>query len=392
MDKETIFDASATTEQGCEEFLQQELKERFKIQGEIGENWVNFKATPVQIAEVMYSSQATKRLVLKILEGTFHEIDELGDQLRKISDEQLDFLSGILKEKTTRVVCDRTGGHDFNSLEAEHITSATFKEMFSNKGKEFKISLDKPNIIIYLRIFDDKYVLGIDCAGRELSKRQHLVFNNANAIKGTTSFAALLYAGYKPGMLLLDPFSLSGNVSIEAALIESGMSLNYYTKKFTLLELDEFRPIVEEVMKKADAKIKAPYSKPRIISSDALFNNVAAQKKNAKIAGIDKYIAFSRTDIENIDIKTFEEEIDVICSRVIESSSHFAEDKARRIYVKLFENLKFITKKKTSFVFVLRNPELLEEETEKQGYELEGRKQVWQGQQPYFLVKMKRKE
>ncbi len=170
------------------------------------------------------------------------------------------------------------------------------------------------------------------------------------------------------------------------------MPLNYYTKKITLLEIEDFKPFVEESMKKADSKIKAPYTKPRIISSDSQFNNVSAQKKNAKIAGIDKYLAFSRTDIENLDIKTIQEESEIICSRIIEPSSHFAEDKARRIYTKLFENLKFITKKTTSFVFVLRNPEMMEEEAEKQNYEVLERKQVWQGQQPYFFVKMKRKE
>jgi 23S rRNA G2445 N2-methylase RlmL len=193
-------------------------------------------------------------------------------------------------------------------------------------------------------------------------------------------------------MLLLDPFSLSGNIVIEAALLESGLPINYYTKKFTLLDLPEFKPIVEDVIKKTDSKVKGQFSKPRILSADSLFNNVAAQKKNAKIAGVEKYISFSRTDIEDLDIKTIEEEADVICSRIVEPSSHFAEDRARRIYEKLFKNLKFITKMKTSFVFVLRNPELLEEEAEKQGYELVGRKQVWQGQQPFFFVKIKRKD
>ncbi len=219
INKDTILECAATTEQGCEEFLFQELKERFGLQGETGENWVSFKATPLQLSEVMYSSQMTRRLVLKLTEGTFQAVEELDEQLRVIPEDKIEFLGNLFKGKTSRIVCDRTGGHDFNSLEAEQVTSAALKETLNGKGFEFRISLDKPNIILYLRIMDDKYILGVDCAGRELSKRQHLVFNNANSIKGTTGFAALLYAGYKPGMMLLDPFSLSGNITIQAALL-----------------------------------------------------------------------------------------------------------------------------------------------------------------------------
>ncbi|MGV8169612.1 MAG: hypothetical protein ACP5N3_06175 [Candidatus Nanoarchaeia archaeon] len=390
--KNTIFDCAATAEQGCEEFLAQELKERFKVEGKLGENWVNFSAAPAQIGEIMYSSQNTKRLMIVLLEGKFSEVEELDEQAGKISDEKLVFLGEMIKGKTARVLCDRTGAHDFNSVEAEHVVSTALKEKLKGKGFEFNLSLNKPSIILYMRIIDDSYILGIDCAGREISKRQHLVFNNANAIKGTTGFAALLYAGYKPGMIVLDPFALSGNIALEAALFESGTSLNYYTKKFTLLEIEEFRPFVEEAMKKADGKIKGPFTKSKILSCDSQFNNVAAQKKNAKIAGVEKYISFSRTDIENLDIKTITEEVEIVCSKPIEPSGHVSEEKVRKIYAKLFENLKFITKKNTSFVFVLRNPELLEEEAEKQNYEVLERKQVWQGQQPYFFVKMKRRD
>jgi 23S rRNA G2445 N2-methylase RlmL len=234
---------------------------------------------------------------------------------------------------------------------------------------------------------DDKYLFGMDCAGRELSKRQHLVFNNPNAIKGTIGFSALLYGEYKPGQLLVDPCSLSGNIAIEAALFESGISINFYAKKFTLLEIEEFREIIEEVMKKIDAKTKGPLSKPDIVSVDSSFNNISAQKKNSKIAGVEKFIAFSRTDVKDLDIKTFDDRIDLICSRVPEPSNHFSESQARTIYATLFKNMKYIVKKKAKLVFIVRNPEILEQEAEKEGYKEEDLKQVWQGQQGYFLVK-----
>lgn len=385
MDKNKLFRIGITSEQGCEEFLREELEERFKVKSDIGENWVISDASAEKVVEIMYISQGARRIVFLISEGEFSDLEDIDSKIRKdmLSSEIVDFL----KERTTRIVCDRMGGQEFNSMDAEQTIMHSLKEIMSQKGREVKVSLNSPQAIFYLRIVDSKYMFGFDCAGRELSKRQHLVFNNPNAIKGTVGFSALLYGEYKPGMLLLDPCSLSGNIAIEAALLQSGISHNFYTKKFTLLQMDDFKDIVEEVIKKTDLKIKSPLPKPDILSIDSSFNNISAQKRNAKIAGVDKFISFSRTDVKDLDIKTFDDRIDLVCSRLPEASNHFSEHQARAIYSSLFKNLKFIIKKKAKLVFVVRNPEVLEEEAEKEGYKEEDMKQVWQGQQGYFMVK-----
>ncbi len=396
--KDAIFDVAVTCESGCEGLLKQELEQRFKVEStSLGENWVNFKATPEVIAQVMYSSQAAKRVAIILSTGTFEKINYFEKILSTIKKDKLDLLAFFLKDRTFRVACERTGTHTFNSMEAEQTVSAAIKEVlkkYGTDGKEIeaKLNLSHPDVHIYLRIIDDKYVIGIDCAGRDLSKRQHLVFSNAIATKGTIGFCALLFAGYKPGQLILDPFALSGNIMLEAALYESATPVNYYMKHFTLLEIPEFKPFVEDVIKKVDAKIKQPPSKPDIICSDASFNNISAQKKNAKIAGIDKFIACSRTDIEDIDIKTFDSAVDVVCSRVIEPSANVPENKVRKIYEILFKNMMFITKKKSVFVFMLRNTELLEDVAVKEGYVIDDKVQVFQGQQAFWFVKLKREK
>jgi putative N6-adenine-specific DNA methylase len=389
--KDTVFDVAATSEQGCEEFLKQELEQRFKVDNvALEEGWVKFRATAEAVAQSMYSSQAAKRIILILASGSFENIDDLEKKAGLLDSNKLELLTFFLKGKTFRTVCDRTGVHDFNSMDAEQAVSAAVKKLFKEKGEDILMNLKAPDVTLYLRIIDDNYVLGIDCAGRELSKRQHLVFNNVVSTKGTIGFCALLFAGYKPGQLILDPFALSGNIMLEAALYESGTPVNYYTKHFTLMDIPEFRPIVDDVLAKTDSKIKQPPSKPDIICTDSSFNNISAQKKNAKIAGIDKFLAFSRTDIENIDIKTFDSSVDVVCSRIIEPSANVPEGKVRKIHEILFKNLKFITKKKSAFVFIVRNTDVLEEESAKQGFVVEDRKQVFQGQQMFWFVKMGR--
>jgi putative N6-adenine-specific DNA methylase len=391
--KDSLFEVAITTEQGCEEFLKQELVQRFKVEDVLlQENYVTFRATAETIAQVMYSSQAAKRVMFTLSSGSFESIDELEQKAGALSQDKLELLLFFLKSRTFKTDCDRTGVHDFNSMDAEQAVSAAIKCALKEKGVDAQMNLKAPDVRLYVRIVEDKYVLGIDLAGRELSKRQHLVFNNAISTKGTIGFCALMFAGYKPGQLILDPFALSGNIMLEAALYESGTPVNYYTKHFTMLDIPEFKPIIEDVMKKTDSKIKQPPSKPDIICTDSSFNNISAQKKNAKIAGIDKFLAFSRTDIENIDIKTFDSPVDVVCSRIIEPSANVPEGKVRKIYEILFKNLMFITKKKSSFVFIVRNTDVLEEESAKQGFAVEDKKQVFQGQQMFWFVKMARKE
>ncbi|MFA6073005.1 MAG: THUMP domain-containing protein [Candidatus Woesearchaeota archaeon] len=379
------FKAAITTELGCVEFLKEELNKRFKVDSIEGENWVSVNSSIEKIAEIMYMSQLAKRVVLLIGEGTFSDIVDLQENTKKSMENST--LLNLIDGKTTRITCDRTGSHDFNSLDAEQAVMLSLKEDMKNRKKEITLNLNNPEVIIYLRIVENKYLLGLDVAGRELSKRQHLVFNNASAIKGTIGFAALMCANYKPGQLILDPFSLSGNIMLEAALYESNTPVNFYTKKFTLFELKEFKDMVDGTFVKIDSKIKSPPSKPNIISSDASFNNISAQKKNAKIAGIDKFIACSRTDVHNLDIKTFVDRLDVVCARLPELSNNLRENQVRNIYSTMFKNLKYIIKKKSTLVFIVRNPEILEHEAEKEGFKEECLKQVWQGQQPFFLVK-----
>ena len=72
MTKDTLFDIAATSEQGCEEFLKQEIEQRFKVERvKLEANWVTFKATQEAIAQIMYSSQAIKRITLILSDGTF---------------------------------------------------------------------------------------------------------------------------------------------------------------------------------------------------------------------------------------------------------------------------------------------------------------------------------
>jgi 23S rRNA G2445 N2-methylase RlmL len=388
MDKNSTYMIGITTEDGCEEFLREELQDRFKIESAIGENWATFKTSLENTAEIMYLAQSAKRIIFVISEGAFTSIDDLDEKISKGIASSSEIIS-LFKGKTLRIQCERTGSHDFNSLDVEQTLMHSFKEIMLKAGTEVQVSLNNPQVIYYLRISNDKYIFGIDIAGRELSKRQHLVFNNPNAIKGTIGFCALLYGEYKKGQLFLDPCSLSGNIAIEAALLESGISLNYYNKNFTLLQVEEFRSIIEETIKKADNKIKSPPSRQDILSVDSSFNNVSAQKKNAKIAGVEKFISFSRTDVKDLDIKTYDDRIDIICSKLPEPSNHFAENQARTIYSTLFKNLKFIIKKDAKIVFIVRNPQVLEEEAEKEGFVEEDLKQVWQGQQGYFFVKFK---
>jgi 23S rRNA G2445 N2-methylase RlmL len=338
----------------------------------------------------MYSSQAAKRVVIFLAEGGFSSLDDLGEKVSCLEESKKEILRFFLHGRTFRVVCDRTGVHGFNSMDAEQAASAGIRKIMKDAGADVLMNLKAPDVELFLRIVDDRFLLGVDCAGRELSKRQHLVFNNATATKGTIGYCALLFAGYKPGMLVLDPFALSGNIMIEAALYESGTPVNYYTKQFTLLDIPAFRPFVEDAMKRADAGIKAPPSKPNIICTDSSFGNVSAEKKNAKIAGVEKFISFSRTDTENLDIKTFSAPLDVVCSRIIEPSSNVPEARVRKIYEKFFDNLQYITKKSAALVFIVRNTDVLEEEAARKDYTVLGRKQVHQGQQAFWLVKMGR--
>ncbi len=375
---------SIVTEKNCESLCALELSDRFNLEGSLRDGFVDFSADFKTAVRVAYFSQSARRLILKVGSGSFNELDDL---LSSISSDLKNGSWSDFFSNKYRVSCARQGVHDFNSVIVEQEVSALIKNELSARDIEGVADYNTRDLIFFVHIVDGTYLFGLDFAGKDLSKRHYLFFNNPIAVKGTLAFNLILFSGFKPGFSLLDCFALAGVIPIEAALYDSNRSINSFSKEF-------FFPIKvrEEAvgfLKEFDLEVTSSKTS-NIFSCDSSFPNLAAQKKNSRIAGVEKNIAFSRTDAFDLDIKNFGKDIDVVCSRVLEPSKKISESVAVRSYEDFFSACDSFLKKSGVVCFVVRNPLLVEKVALKHGFKVVDKLETSQGLQDFFFVKFSR--
>lgn len=348
-----------TCDEGLEPFVQQELKERFKIQPQTELDLIKIQTTLPSIYEILYTSQTINGVLLKINNGTFKELSQIELNTTKIEE--------IIQSQTTKIEVIRQGNHNFNSVDAEKHIGQTLQKKSQKINYDFKA----PETKIIILIKNQNYYAGIDLAGRDLSKRQYNIFNHPNTIKGTIAFSALMLAGLENSVL--DPYSLSGNIPIEAAIYHSNTPINYFEKKFSLNKIKSL-----EFKKQLTKKNNKP---KKIYSLDENFKNISNQKKNAKIAGVEKHIEFSRTNIEDLDLKFYENKPDVMVTRPLENSKRISENAMNQYHKKLFEQAKIILNKKIIVTITKKEPQKMS------GFKITKKFQIKQGQQQMYITR-----
>ncbi len=346
--------ALALTDKGIERVALMELSEIIKAKGKAEERTVLFEAKREEdLFKFCYLTQSCQRVLLYLASFDFDDYD---DFMKKAEDslKEIKWKGWFSEDTNFRVECERLGEHDFGSSTAEQdigglIISGASKEL----GFEPKVNLEAPEIIFYVFVNDDKAYIGIDLAGRDLSKRQYRIFTSPGTLNANASYALVRLSGYTKKEKMVDLFSKAGVVCIEAALFNARISASYYNKDFAFRKIKSFSLEWDPFFKKIDEdKLE---EKQDIKGYDSSLRNLEAAKKNAKLAGVDKLISFSKMDLDWMDTKLDEKTVDLVVSRVQCPSKNFAEGSAKKIYKELFYQAEFFLKKKGRLCLLSEN-------------------------------------
>ena len=232
-----------------------------------------------------------------------------------------------------RVKCTRQGQHDFNSNDIEK----KFGESLLKLNPNSNVDLNNPEKIIHVYILDNRCFICDDLSIYDLSKRDYKIFIHPASIKGTLAYLMLKIAEYKKGNVLVDPFCGSGTIPIEAALYSNKISPHHFSKNRFNFEID---------VDKINIKNK------NIYGYDFLLKNIIAARKNAKIAGIESSINFSKIEISWIDSKFEESEVDCIVTNPPKLSKHLLEKDFIKLMDEFFYQSKFVLNKKGVLVLL----------------------------------------
>lgn len=366
------------TSKGIEGVAAREVKELINADCEVENGCVVFDFGKFSdLCLLCYKCQSADRVLCLI--GMLDFRDFFAD-FEKFA-EKLDFGEWIGKYKKFKVECIRAGAHEFKSVDVE----AKAAEIIQKKSKSKKISMKDYEIVFLVYIAENKCYIGVDFSGFELNKRGYKIFLHPNSLRGTIAYALVRESGFGKKEMMLDPFSRDGVVVIEAAFYASGFPCNYYKKdKFAFLKL-KLGVDYEKFFGKADKDIKKPGAE--INAYDHLFKYVDYSKKNAKIAGVDKRINFSRTELEWLDIKFKEASID----RIITSPPMSKNADMDKIYNEFFYQSAYILKKEGAIALISRMPDFVKKHAEKHNFAAAKEKDVWSGGQLLKIIVFKKK-
>lgn len=365
--------------EGFEDISSLEITELCKAKTTASKSVVEFTAELEDGCKIAYRSQSIKKILAVIKSFTFTGIDDIEKNCVTLK-----FDGWIDKASSFAVRCIREGTHGFSGKDIEALVGESIV-----KRIKAPVDLEHPLIPVCVFIKDNSCIIGIDLVGFDLSKRSYHLFTVPTALKGTVAYCALRHSGYKGKGLLLDPFAKNGTIPIEAALFAYGLSPNYFNKdtfafrNFPVLKKTDFDALFTSWDRRSSPKTE-------IIGYDPFLRNVKASQKNAKIADINKEIQFSRADIEWLDTKKQENEIDFVVSYPPQPSKNKPVSDAKKMFKELFYQLEFIMKKKGVCVFICTHPELMIDEAAKYSFKNITQQPIYQGQECLTILSMQK--
>ena len=363
--------ALAITHKGIEDITSLEINELIKTKTTIKETCVIFEPKSFEeIALVCYKAQSVKK-VLYLLDS--FKINSLED-LKNTSKSLEEIKKFVTKNKTFAVKCEHI---ENDNLEKDEICIETANALKLNA----KVDLDNPDVIIFVYIYKNNCYLGIDFSGEDLSKREYRIYTYHETLKASIAYSLLRIADYKKQDTILDPFCGSGTILIEAALFANNFSQNYYSKdKFAFLKL------LDIDLEKFDSKSSFD---GKIIGYDNELRYIIAAKKNAKIAGIEKSINFSRIEVKNLDIKLKGKNIDKIITNP-SNLTHKNQRAIEKIYNGFFHQANFILKDNGTITLITKTFDLIKKSAENNKFKILKERNLNIGKEQYKIIVFKK--
>ncbi|HLD04627.1 MAG TPA: THUMP domain-containing protein [Candidatus Nanoarchaeia archaeon] len=375
------------TDQGLEETAIEELKELIQAEGKTLEPCiVEFSIKKEQdLCLLAYKAQSIRQVMLLLGKAPCKSDLESVEKAAKKLAKEVDWKVWLKKGASFRCNAEHTEETDFNSMDLARVVGGEVFDLLKSLKLDPKVSLKNPEVILFALKGEKQLCLGMDFAGRDLSKRAYKIYHHSSALKGTIAYAAVRFSGFKPNECLVDPFAGSGIIPIEAALFSSGFSVNHFNKGLAFQKVNKLK-----VKDKDFDRWEKVRELMAVQGSDHLLMHIKASQNNAKIAGVDKWAKFSKGDVEWLDTQFKKQSVGHIVTHPPEPSQHSSERDIEKVYREFFYQADFILKKGGNLTVLATKKGLLLRMAEERKFKVEAEREVWSGKMMYFMLRLKR--
>jgi tRNA (guanine6-N2)-methyltransferase len=337
-----------------------------------------------EAAEFTYLTRTANRVVLFL---KHFKAPRTKEGLEKIYGELKDMDWEFMNENITFAVrSKRMGVHEYNSMDIMRVAGQAIIDSIQERKKyRQKVNLDEPDVVIRVDAVGEDFFVGIDLVGEKgLHKRGYKVYNHPASLKPTIAQSLIILSEWCENKVLLDPMCGSGTIPIEAGLFARNIPGSFWRKKdlaLTKLEIgidwfEFFRNIDEKFIRDSDA---------RIIASDKLVRHVKGAEINAQRALVKDLIQFRRIDLEWLDLKIGEKNVDYIITNPPYGVRMSYKEELQKIYKYLFYQAEYILNDQGKIVLVTTQKKLTLKYAEKYKFSLVHERKVWNGNLEAFV-------
>ncbi len=317
---------------GLESVAIEEVKELIKANSKILiPGRLIIESTEKDITNLIYNTRSLIYIYELLVQNKIRKLEEI-----KTISKGIDFKK-ILKD-SFMVKCERSGTHNFKSIEIERELGA-----FIHESTSVAVDLQNPATTIFVDIEGNFCAVGIDLTGQKLSKRDYRIKLTSQPINPCIAYSLIKLSNWNTKEILLDAFTKSGEIPIEAALLAANISPQKHIKSKLL-----FTKIYNYKLKD---KGKSP--KLKIYAADEIMAHIRNAETNAKLAGVNKLIRFTRLETSWLDSKFKKNSIDKIISFPPQLSHLHPVTYLEERYKDFFYNGKYILKKKGTITLLI---------------------------------------
>ncbi|MFH1022260.1 MAG: THUMP domain-containing protein [Planctomycetota bacterium] len=233
------------------------------------------------------------RVLAEIARGAARDSDGLYAWAREIPWEN--FLS---LERTFAVDARvHDSGITHSKFAALRVKDALCDRFRDTTGRRPDVNTEHPDLPLFLYLHRDQAALYRDLSGATLHKRGYRAAMHRSNLNETVAAGMAILAGWDGTGTLCDPMCGSGTIIIEAALAALCRAPGLLRKRFPFESWPDFDARAWEAEKtRARAAARDTLPAP-ILANDIHPGSLALARRDARAAGVDRFIQFSQGDI-----------------------------------------------------------------------------------------------
>jgi len=340
------FDVVLNTEIGLEELVKEELLKEFKIDGDrivLRPNSLKGKVlikntTEKEVVRLNYCGRGFHRVLVKLGSFRVSKTWKEDERIYYIEAKNIPFEVFISSPRVSFGVDSiKVGeGFDYTSIDLRRpFGQGVIDRMRETLGFRPEVNLSDPDVRVLVEVVNELANVYIDTTGkRALFKRGWRVYYSPASIKASTAFLMILLSEWGEEDLLVDPFTGSATIPIEAAhygkrICPGKFRKDLATYRIPLFE-EAFESVKEDFSKEKDVKLKIyGFDKDAVAITNA--------KKNARMAKVLNDVRLGVLDVKYLFTKFSEGEIDRIVTNP-PWGIRMKEKKLGKVYYYLFDN------------------------------------------------------